>query len=64
MPVREAMLAPAEEVPLEKSAGRILAEPCVSCPPAVPVLVRGERISPEAVRCMAYYGIRRVLCVG
>ncbi len=63
MPVRAAMLAPAETVPAERSLGRILADPCVSCPPAVPVLISGERITEEALRCFRYYGIREVACV-
>ena len=60
---REAMLSPAEILPAENSAGRILADPCVSCPPAVPIVLIGERITPEAIRCFRYYGIDRVSCV-
>ena len=63
LPFAEALLAPAEEVPVRESPGRVLADPCVSCPPAVPVLISGERITPEAVRCFEYYGISRVSCV-
>jgi arginine/lysine/ornithine decarboxylase len=63
MPFGEALLAPAEKVAAEKSAGRILADPCVSCPPAVPLLISGERIGEEAVRCFRYYGISGVWCV-
>ena len=54
--IREAMLAPRETVPAEQAEGRILADPDTGCPPAVPVLVPGERISPEAVKCFRYYG--------
>ena len=61
--VPDAMLAPAEEVPAEESFGRILADPCVSCPPAVPILVSGERIGEDAVRCFRYYGIGKISCV-
>ena len=63
MPVREAMLAPAEKLPVRESLGRILAEPCVSCPPAVPIAVSGDRIGEQAVRCFEYYGINEVSCV-
>ena len=63
MPLAEALLAPAERIPAEEARGRILADPCVSCPPAVPILVSGERIGEEALRCFAYYGIRSVSCV-
>lgn len=54
---REAMLCPWETVPIAESLGRILASPSVSCPPAIPILVCGERISEEAIRLFRYYGI-------
>ncbi|MBE6662530.1 MAG: amino acid decarboxylase [Ruminococcaceae bacterium] len=54
---RAAMMAAAETVPIERAVGRILASPTVSCPPAVPILVSGERIEEDAVRAFAYYGI-------
>ena len=61
--VREAMLASSETVPAEKALGRILAAPCVSCPPAVPVLVCGETVTKEAAEAFAYYGIRTLSVV-
>ena len=63
MSLRAAALAPAETVPAERSEGRVLADPCVSCPPAVPILVSGERIDADAVRCFRYYGISEISCV-
>ena len=54
--IRRAMLSPREEIPVEQAEGRILADPCAGCPPAVPVLIAGERIDAEAVRCFRYYG--------
>jgi arginine/lysine/ornithine decarboxylase len=53
---REALLAPFETVPLSESVGRVLASPSVSCPPAVPVVVCGERIDERAAALLAYYG--------
>ena len=61
--LREAMLSPAEDLPLEQALNRILAAPCVGCPPAVPLLICGQRISEEALRAFARYGIRTVSCV-
>ena len=58
MSVREAMLAPSEIVTVEESIGRILAAASVGCPPAVPIVVCGERIEAEAAKCFAYYGIK------
>ena len=55
--VREAMLSPMETVSLTEAAGRILADACVSCPPAVPVVTAGERITEQAVACMRWYGL-------
>ena len=56
--VREALFAPAEAVPVESCEGRILAAATVGCPPAVPILVCGERITKDAMKCFAYYGIK------
>ncbi len=58
--VREAMLAPRETIPSGEAEGRILADPDAGCPPAVPILIPGERISGEAVRCFRYYGKEEV----
>lgn len=60
---REALLAPRERVPLERAGGRVLADPAVSCPPAVPILVCGEEISAEALACLRYYGTNHCLVV-
>ncbi len=54
---REAMLAASEQTPLDKAVGKILASPSVACPPAIPILISGEIITDEAVKCFAYYGI-------
>lgn len=62
--IREAMLADSERVPREEGLGRILADAAVSCPPAVPIVVCGERISREAIACFRYYGEpESLLCV-
>lgn len=61
--IRKAILGPKETVPVEDALGRVLAAPSVSCPPAVPILVCGERITPEAVKAFRYYGVERVQVV-
>lgn len=63
MSIREAMLSPGERVPVEASRGRVLASASVGCPPAVPVLVCGERIDAHAIACFRYYGIRECTVV-
>lgn len=57
MSPREAMLSPSENLPTSHCLGRILAATSVACPPAVPIVVSGERISSEAVNAFEYYGI-------
>ena len=57
MSVREAMLSPQEILPVGQAVGRVLADACVSCPPAVPVAIAGERITPETAACMVWYGV-------
>lgn len=63
MSIREAMLASGERVPVETSEGRVLASASVGCPPAVPVLVCGERIDAHAIACFGYYGIKTCMVV-
>ena len=57
--IREAMLRPSEELPVEACIGRILSDAAVSCPPAVPVAICGECLGAEAICCLQYYGILR-----
>lgn len=57
MSIREAALSAAETIPVSESAGRILAAATVGCPPAVPILVCGERINDTAIACFQYYGM-------
>ena len=58
--LRQAMLAPAVWIPAAESLGRVLARPCVSCPPAVPILMPGERIDRAALAAFRRYGLGRV----
>lgn len=57
MSVRDAMFAPNEIIPVSQSVGRILSAPSVGCPPAVPIVVCGERIDTTAIHTFSYYGI-------
>ena len=58
--LREAMLSPSETVTVSDAVGRILRDAAISCPPAVPILVAGERVTAEAAEALSYYGIRTV----
>ena len=57
---RQALLSPFETLPAEACLGRILATPCVGCPPAVPIAVCGERLSAQSLSLFRYYGIREL----
>ena len=54
---REAALHPFEAIPVSQCLGRILARASVGCPPAVPILICGEKIDKAALSCFSYYGI-------
>ena len=55
--IREAMLAPTEEIPVEQAVDRVLADAQVSCPPCIPIIACGEEVDEAAVRCFQYYNI-------
>lgn len=57
MSPREAAFSPAETLPTRLCEGRVLAGAAISCPPAVPIVMCGERIDRRVVECLEYYGI-------
>lgn len=63
MTPREAMLAPRELIDANDTLGRVLAAVTVGCPPAVPIVVSGEKIDTGAVSLFKYYGIDKVWVV-
>lgn len=56
---REALFALSREVLVSECLGQVLASTSVACPPAIPIVVCGERIDAEAVKCLEYYGVER-----
>lgn len=58
--IRQAAFAPRETVDAAHSLGRVCGLPTVGCPPAIPITVSGERITPEALALFEYYGISQV----
>lgn len=56
----EALFRPSQVIPAKDAVGRIMADPTVSCPPAIPVVCSGERIEAWAVAAMEYYGITQL----
>ena len=58
--IRQAIFAQSEKVKSADSVGRICASPCVSCPPAVPIVVSGEVITREAAELFIRFGIEEI----
>ncbi len=58
--VREALFAPREVLPIEDAVGRICADPALSCPPAIPVVLPGERIRAAHLPLLRHYQKTRI----
>lgn len=63
MSIRDAIFAQSEVVNVKDAAGRIFCDCTLSCPPAIPIAIAGERISDAHVKCFEYYGISAVRVV-
>lgn len=61
--LREAVFSESETVPTDKALGRVCADTALQCPPAIPVVTCGERISKEHIRALTYYGKREIRTV-
>ena len=58
--IREALFAPSERVLAKDAIGHICASPSVSCPPAIPPVISGERIDYDTLKILLYYGIEEI----
>ena len=58
--IRQALFSDHEIISIEDAVGRICAAPMVSCPPAIPIVVSGERIGEETIALFKYYGVKQV----
>ncbi|MBQ7383481.1 MAG: aminotransferase class V-fold PLP-dependent enzyme [Clostridia bacterium] len=61
--IREAVFAPSETVRADSAVGRVCGAPTVSCPPAVPIVVSGERITRSAAALLSRYGVEYIRVV-
>lgn len=61
--VSEALFSLYEELAVSECEGRILADAAVSCPPAIPIAVCGERITKETINCFKYYSVETIKVV-
>lgn len=60
MSIRDAMFSAHRIVSLEDAKGEISGSPTVSCPPAVPIIISGERITENAIQLFRHYGIEEI----
>ena len=58
--IRQAVFSAHEIVAAEAALGRICGAPTVSCPPAIPIAVSGERINLEMVKLFRQYGVLEI----
>ncbi len=58
--LREALSAETETVPLARAAGRVAARAACPCPPGVPAVMPGERITAEAAEFLRGYGFLEI----
>ena len=49
-------------MPLDKAEGRICAQAHIGCPPAIPLIVCGERIDREVIENLKYYKKEYIDC--
>lgn len=54
---REAIFKKSEVLPAQNCLGRICASAAISCPPAIPIVVCGERIDENVIENFLYYGV-------
>lgn len=60
MTIRDAIFCESEEINVENASGRICASPTVSCPPAIPIAVSGEKITQKHIDLFTRYGIDKI----
>ncbi len=60
IPLSECIYLPTERVKTGCAQGRICGSINISCPPAVPVVVAGERIGEPQLELLRYYGVKEI----
>ncbi len=53
---REALFGDSEEIPLSSACGRIATEAACPCPPGIPIVMPGEKITPDCIEFLSGYG--------
>lgn len=57
--LKEALFHESEEIDVKDSLGRVLSTVSLSCPPAVPIIMCGEKINENTIQCFEYYKITK-----
>lgn len=60
MEIREATLAPQEEIPVDEAVGRICGRTKITCPPGVALIVSGEIIDEKIINILKRYSILHI----
>lgn len=63
MSIRDAVFCESEEINVELALGKICASPTVSCPPAIPIAVSGEKITEKHIELFKKYNINKITVV-
>ena len=63
MTIRDAIFCKNEEIEVENALNRICASPTVSCPPAIPIAVSGERITEKHIELFKKHNVEKILVV-
>ncbi len=63
MTIRQAIFSENEEINVNDALNRVCASPTVSCPPAIPIAVSGERITEKHIELFKKYNIDKILVV-
>ena len=63
MTIRQAVFSENEEIYTDDALNRVCASPTVSCPPAIPIAVSGEKITQKHIDLFKKYNIDKILVV-
>lgn len=58
--IRQAVLSPQKKIDIHEAAGQVCGMTVVSCPPAIPIIVSGERIDEEMIEILQYYNMEKI----
>ncbi len=58
--IRQALLGKRQTVSVENCLGKVVAQTCVSCPPAVPIIISGEKIDQNTINALKRAGIKEI----